>query len=130
MIETRNYEGAKAFLIARVSDPSQVEALPAQELRLRKYAEELKLNYEMYSFDETAYKDDRRKFQEIVSIIAHCDDAIAVFDKIDRFTRDASSSVYSQVLIHAMRTTVRDRESFIMESIFKKSNLYFRGRKH
>lgn len=35
------------------------------------------------------------------------------------FTRDASSSVYSQVLIHAMRTTVRDRESFIMESIFK-----------
>lgn len=93
MIETRNYEGAKAFLIARVSDPSQVEALPAQELRLRKYAEELKLNYEMYSFDETAYKDDRRKFQEIVSIIAHCDDAIAVFDKIDRFTRDASSEV-------------------------------------
>ncbi|MBQ9254166.1 MAG: arginine deiminase [Bacteroidales bacterium] len=35
------------------------------------------------------------------------------------FTRDASSSVYSQVLIHAMRTEVRDRESFIMESIFK-----------
>lgn len=35
------------------------------------------------------------------------------------FTRDASSSLYSQVLIHAMRTGVRDRESFIMESIFK-----------
>lgn len=35
------------------------------------------------------------------------------------FTRDASSSVYSKVLINAMRTTVRDRESFIMESIFK-----------
>lgn len=35
------------------------------------------------------------------------------------FTRDASSSVYSKVLINAMRTEVRDRESFIMESIFK-----------
>ena len=35
------------------------------------------------------------------------------------FTRDASSSVYGQVLIHSMRTTVRDRESFIMESIFR-----------
>lgn len=35
------------------------------------------------------------------------------------FTRDASSSVYNQVLIHSMRTTVRDRESFIMESIFR-----------
>ncbi len=34
------------------------------------------------------------------------------------FTRDASSSVYSKVLINAMRTEVRDRESFIMESIF------------
>ncbi|MBR1769369.1 MAG: arginine deiminase [Bacteroidales bacterium] len=35
------------------------------------------------------------------------------------FTRDASSSLYSSVFIHAMRTEVRDRESFIMESIFK-----------
>ncbi|MGP1514549.1 MAG: arginine deiminase [Bacteroidales bacterium] len=34
------------------------------------------------------------------------------------FTRDASSSVYDQVLIHSMRTVVRDRESFIMEAIF------------
>ena len=35
------------------------------------------------------------------------------------FTRDASSSVYDQVLIHSMSTDVRDRESYIMESIFK-----------
>ncbi len=35
------------------------------------------------------------------------------------FTRDASSSIYNQVMIHSMRTTVRDRESFIMEAIFK-----------
>ena len=35
------------------------------------------------------------------------------------FTRDASSSMYNQVVIHSMRTTVRDRESYIMEAIFK-----------
>ncbi len=35
------------------------------------------------------------------------------------FTRDASSIVYSQALIHAMRTEVRERESIIMESIFR-----------
>ena len=37
------------------------------------------------------------------------------------FTRDASSSVYDQVLIHSMSTDVRDRESYIMESIFRNS---------
>ena len=66
-----NYEGMKAYLIARVSDPSQVDALPAQELRLKKYAEQLGLKATLYSFDETAYKEDRRKFQEIVMEIAH-----------------------------------------------------------
>ncbi len=35
------------------------------------------------------------------------------------FTRDASSSVYDKVLIHSMSTDVRDRESFVMEAIFK-----------
>lgn len=35
------------------------------------------------------------------------------------FTRDASSSVYNQVLIHAMRTQVRERESILMEAIFR-----------
>ena len=35
------------------------------------------------------------------------------------FTRDASSSVYDKVLIHSMSNQVRDRESFIMDAIFK-----------
>lgn len=35
------------------------------------------------------------------------------------FTRDASSSLYNHVFIHAMRTEVRARESLVMESIFK-----------
>lgn len=36
------------------------------------------------------------------------------------FTRDASSSVYDQVLIHPMTYQVRKRESLIFESVFKK----------
>ncbi len=35
------------------------------------------------------------------------------------FTRDASSSVYDEVLIHSMSTNVRDRESYIMECLFR-----------
>lgn len=87
-------KGSKAFMIARVSDPSQRDALPAQELRLKEYAERFELNSEMLSFDETAYKSDRQKFQEIVERVAKYPEfCIVVFDKIDRFTRDSSSEV-------------------------------------
>ena len=80
--------GSKAFMIARVSDPSQRDALPAQELRLREYAERYELDSEMFSFDETAYKSDRQKFQQIVEKIEKYPGfCIVVFDKIDRFTR-------------------------------------------
>lgn len=41
------------------------------------------------------------------------------------FTRDASSSVYDNVLVHKMSTQVRDRESYIMESIF--TNIFHAG---
>ncbi len=95
LTEKNDYTNKKAWLIARVSDPSQRSALPAQVLRLNEYSQKLGLNSTLYSFDETAYKDDRRKFQEIVNEIAHYEDGlgIVVFDKIDRFTRDASSEV-------------------------------------
>src|SRR5665648_1010678 len=89
-----NYENVKAFLIARVSDTRQTDALPAQELRLKAHAERLKLNGEYFAFDETAYKVDRQKFKEIVDKVYACPDfCIVVFDKIDRFTRDSSSEV-------------------------------------
>lgn len=92
--QEKNYEGVKAFLIARVSDPRQVDALPAQELRLKVYAERLKLSTELYRFDETAYKEDRAKFLEIVDkVTQYPKDFILVFDKIDRLTRDVSSEV-------------------------------------
>jgi site-specific DNA recombinase len=92
--ENKDYEGVKAFLIARVSDPSQREALPAQELRLNEYSERLQLNAEMHSFDETAYKEDRVKFLVIIDkVVQYPDYFIIVFDKIDRLTRDVSSEV-------------------------------------
>ncbi|MEE1112799.1 MAG: arginine deiminase family protein [Bacteroidales bacterium] len=48
-------------------------------------------------------------------------DNIFVFNPLYNlfFTRDASSSVYDKVLIHSMSTNVRDRESYVMEAIFK-----------
>lgn len=93
-MSTTEIRGSKAFMIARVSDPSQRDALPAQELRLKEYAERHELDAEIMSFDETAYKSDRLKFKEIVDKISkHPTFSIVVFDKIDRFTRDSSSDV-------------------------------------
>jgi DNA invertase Pin-like site-specific DNA recombinase len=93
-----NQKKTKAFLIARVSDESQRDALPAQELRLKNYAESKGLDYEIFSFDESAYKEDRQEFMQIIDMIAthpaHC---VVVFDKIDRYTRDASSEVVQKL---------------------------------
>ena len=92
--ELKDYEGIKAFLIARVSDPRQTDALPAQELRLNEYSERYKFDKELYSFDETAFKEDRAKFVEIVEeAIKYPEYFVMIFDKIDRLTRDVSSDV-------------------------------------
>tara|TARA_B100001245_G_scaffold113248_1_gene82918 strand:+ start:8008 stop:9558 length:1551 start_codon:yes stop_codon:yes gene_type:complete len=92
--EVKDYEGIKAFLIARVSDPRQVDALPAQELRLNEYSDRYKFNKELHRFDETAFKEDRAKFIEIVDeAIKYPKYFVMVFDKIDRLTRDVSSDV-------------------------------------
>lgn len=92
--EVKDYEGMKAYLIARVSDPRQADALPAQELRLNEYANRYKFNKELHCFDETAFKEDRTKFIEIVEqTIKYPQYFVMVFDKIDRLTRDVSSDV-------------------------------------
>ena len=86
--------GTKAFLIARVSDPSQRDALPGQELRLNDYATRKQLNGKLHSFDETAFKEDRDKFLDIVAQIQEYPEyCIVVFDKVDRFTRDCTADV-------------------------------------
>lgn len=85
------------YLIARVSDPEQTKALPAQKQKLLDYAslkgwDEGK-DYVYAEFDETAFKDIRKKFRvEVIEPLSNSKElAIAVFDKIDRFTRDSSS---------------------------------------
>jgi site-specific DNA recombinase len=116
--EDKNYEGVKAFLIARVSDTRQTDALPAQNLRLEAYTDKLKLNAEYFAFDETAYKEDRQKFREIVNkIYAYPDFCIVVFDKIDRFTRDASSEV-----VQIMKRLVKEEK---IELHFPSDNLIY-----
>lgn len=82
----------KAFLIARVSTEDQVDALPAQRLRLLEYADKLSIPYEIFEFHESAYSGSRDKFNAIIEMISASSELVyVVFDKIDRFTRDASS---------------------------------------
>ncbi len=85
------------YLIARVSDPVQREALPAQTKKLTDYAKSQKWiedrDYIYVEFDETAFKDTRKKFRESVMLplMEATDLSVVVFDKIDRFSRDSSS---------------------------------------
>src|ERR1700753_751540 len=81
----------KIILIARVSDVEQRKALPAQKLRLERYAEQKKLAYEYHEFDESAHKDERQKFAKLVEHIKQqIGMCYVVFDKIDCFKRDSS----------------------------------------
>lgn len=82
----------KIILIARVSDVEQRKALPAQKQRLENYARQIASKWDYFEFDESAYKDDRQKFASLIEDKIQSLDvkAIIVFDKIDRFTRDAS----------------------------------------
>ena len=82
----------KIILIARVSDVEQRQALPAQKLRLQNYAQKFEMHQIKYfEFDESAYKNSRQKFAELIQKIEKEEaEQIVVFDKTDRFTRDAS----------------------------------------
>lgn len=90
----------KMRLIARVSDEEQRKALVAQERRLTKYANDKNSPYEYHEFDESAFKDDRVKFTELVEQIkkeSKKEKEIIVFDKIDRLTRDSSQRVVADL---------------------------------
>ena len=82
----------KIVLIARVSDVEQRQALPAQKLRLANYAQQFDTaSVQYFEFDESAYKDSRKKLAKLIDRIkGEPTKQIVVFDKIDRFTRDAS----------------------------------------
>jgi site-specific DNA recombinase len=82
----------KAYLLARVSTDDQKDALPAQTFRLVEYAKRRGYQYELTEIRESAYKGNRDEFRLLIEQIKTCDEnAVVVFDKIDRYTRDSSS---------------------------------------
>jgi site-specific DNA recombinase len=83
----------KAIIVARVSDPSQVEAgnsLPAQTRRQEQYFSRKSFQViKKFSFDESAYKDSRDTFDEIIDFIKSQTEIVAIgFDKVDRLSRN------------------------------------------
>ena len=83
----------KAILIARVSTEEQKEAgnsLPAQVTRLEKYCQNKGFEIlKRFSFDESAYKDQRDEFDRIFDFVIEQKEKIAVCcDKVDRLSRN------------------------------------------
>ncbi len=83
----------KAILLARVSTEEQKEAgnsLPAQVLRLRKYAIEKNLVIaKELSFDESAFKTEREEFSKVVETLKTSKEPLSLCcDKIDRLIRN------------------------------------------
>ena len=82
----------KAYLIARVSTDDQKDALPAQRYRLQDYAAREFTSSQLVEFQESAFKEGRKQFAEIITTITAEHEPVAVvFDKIDRFSRDSSA---------------------------------------
>jgi site-specific DNA recombinase len=107
----------KLILIARVSDVEQRKALPAQKLRLKQYAIGRDPKAEYYEFDESAHKDTRQKFAQLVEYIKSQKEPCAVvFDKIDRYTRDSS-----QEEVRALNVLVKNGK---IQLHFPSDNLY------
>ena len=84
----------KAILLARVSTEEQKEAgnsLPAQVFKLKEYIEKdqnLELDKE-FTFDESAYKAKRQKFDVVTDYIKSQKEKVALCcDKVDRLARD------------------------------------------
>ena len=83
----------KAILIARVSTEEQKEAgnsLPAQVARVERYCRNKCFDIiKMYSFDESAYKDQRDEFDGIIEFVLAQKDQVAICcDKVDRLSRN------------------------------------------
>ncbi len=83
----------KAISIARVSTEEQKEAgnsLPAQIARLKKYCQSKGFQIiKEFSFDESAYKDERNDFDSVLDfVIAQKENVAICFDKVDRLSRN------------------------------------------
>lgn len=78
----------KAILLARVSSKEQEEgqSIPAQERRLREYAEKKGLIVDQISkITESSTKDTRKEFEKILDSVRKAKETIAlVVDTVDR----------------------------------------------
>src|SRR5689334_10045908 len=104
----------KAILLARVSSKEQEEgqSIPAQERRLKEYAERKGLTVDkIYRITESSTKDTRKGFQKILDYLDKSRETIAlVTDTVDRLQRGFKESVIlddlrkeGKVEIHFMR---------------------------
>lgn len=101
----------KSIIIARVSTEEQKDAgnsLPAQTLRLEKYCKQKELTiYKKFSFDESAYKDQRKEFDDILDFIIHHKEKLAIcFDKVDRLSRNVFDKRVSTLYDKALKDEV------------------------
>lgn len=87
----------KAILLARVSSKEQEEgqSIPAQERRLREYAERKGLLIdEVFKITESSTKDTRKEFEKIIERLRKSHEPLAlVADTIDRVQRSFKESV-------------------------------------
>lgn len=101
----------KAIVIARVSTEEQKEAgnsLPAQTARLEKYSQSRGFEViKRFSFDESAYKDQRNEFDAILDYVIEQKEKVAVcFDKVDRLSRNVFDKRVSSLYEKALRDEI------------------------
>jgi site-specific DNA recombinase len=101
----------KAVIIARVSTEEQKEAglsLPAQVMRLENYCQNKGFSIiKSFSFDESAYKDDRSEFDMIFNFIFEQKEKIVVCcDKVDRLSRNMFDKRVSYLYDKALRDEI------------------------
>lgn len=101
----------KAIIISRVSTEEQKEAgnsLPAQTARLERYCQNKEFGIiKKFSFDESAYKDNRADFDKILDFVIEQKDKVAVcFDKVDRLSRNIFDIRVSTLYEKALRDEI------------------------
>lgn len=101
----------KAILIARVSTEDQKEmgnSLPSQVIRLENYCRNKNLEIiKSFSFDESAYKEDRDEFDKIFDFIIKHKEKIAICcDKVDRLSRNMFDKRISALYDKALKDEI------------------------
>ncbi len=101
----------KAIAISRVSTDEQREAgnsLPAQMARLEKYCQSKNLKIvQSFSFDESAYKNQREEFDRILDFVLEQTEKIAVCcDKVDRLSRNIFDKRISMLYEKALNNEI------------------------